>query len=135
MNRRHLIGWAIATSLLIFGGCATQPHTTTAITVGMKPVPRSKTPLYPKLALDDNAEGNVTLCFTVSPDGSPSDVQVSKTDIWTTSGKASSTAAKQALEQSAIEVLHEWIFKPNLVDGKPAKTSKVCQVIGFKLFH
>lgn len=135
MQIRHPIGYTIAASILALGGCAAQPHTYKAITVGMKPIPKSEAPHYPKPALGEGAEGNITLCFTVNPDGSPSNVHVARKRIWTTSGKRPSDASKQALEKTAIDILNDWVFKPRHVDGKPVKTPAVCQVIGFRLFH
>lgn len=56
------------------------------------------------------ARGSVKLTFTVTPDGTVTDVA---------SGGKSVGVVQKALENASIKALRQWTYRPYMVDGKP----------------
>lgn len=81
-------------------------------------------PLYPPQAAYQGIEGNVTACFTVTAAGSVVDPYVAG---------ASSPRARRALAVAALRAVRQWKFFPRVVNGAAVATSRVCQVVRFRL--
>jgi len=65
-------------------------------------------PEYPKKARKRNVQGNVILQFRMGADGVPREIEVLRC-----------TAPGLGFEESAIETVGRWRYRPGLVDGEP----------------
>ena len=75
---------------------------------------------YPKEALENNIQGNVTVQFVIETDGSISNVKVIR-------------SAHPLLNEEAVRVIKNMPkFKPIIEDGKPVK-AQFTMVVPFKL--
>ena len=67
-------------------------------------------PRYTRDAMDRKIAGVVTLACVVETDGTPSNIQVTK-------------SLDQDLDQTAIEALEQWRFTPGTKDGKAVRVA------------
>jgi TonB family protein len=72
------------------------------------------TPEYPPQARADRIQGEVVLHAIIDKEGKISEVQVLSGD--------------DALAQSAVESVHQWRYKPMLVDGEPREVDTIITV-------
>lgn len=77
-------------------------------------------PQYPRNALRDGIEGEVTLEITVGPDGTVKDARVK------------TAKPRGVFESAAVAAAFKGRFRPKVVDGKPQTTSGV-YTVKFKL--
>ncbi len=73
-------------------------------------------PQYPRQALRDGIEGEVTLEITVGPDGTVK------------SARVKSAKPRGYFESAAVSAAYKGRFRPKVVDGKPQETSGVYTV-------
>jgi len=78
-------------------------------------------PRYPRKAAMEGIEGWVRFKFTVSPDGSPKDVEVID------------AKPKRVFERDARKAIYKWKFKPKVVDGKAVEQPNMRYTMEFKL--
>lgn len=74
-------------------------------------------PKYPRAALMKDAEGTVTIKFSIGVDGDAKDAT-----IWTSSGSMD-------LDEAAREAILKCHFKPAIVDGKPVEAQTKLQYV------
>lgn len=74
-------------------------------------------PKYPRAALIKDAEGTVTIKFSIGVDGDAKDAV-----IWTSSGSTD-------LDEAAREAMLKCRFKPAMVDGKPVEAQTKLQYV------
>ncbi|HET7306966.1 MAG TPA: TonB family protein [Gammaproteobacteria bacterium] len=87
---------------------------------GSAPVPvHIVAPEYPAVAARRSTDGYVVVAFTVTADGSTSDIQVV------------SSSPRDVFDAAARAAVAHWRFKPYRIDGKPASV-RVQQRIEFK---
>lgn len=79
--------------------------------------PHSCTEQYPPVALRLGQEGTSTMSFKVMPDGTVSDVTVSK------------SSGHEALDSAAVSCVERWHYKPATQDGKPIETPWQANVV------
>jgi hypothetical protein len=89
--------------------------------------------VYPPGALPYQAEGNVTVCYTVEANGSVADVSVKDARFWTMNGQQPAPQAEQTLKDAAINTVKQWQYMPRSFDGQPLDTPGNCQTIRFRL--
>lgn len=77
-------------------------------------------PTYPRRAKQAGIEGYVKLAVTIRPDGTVSDARVIE------------AKPKRLFDQSALQAIRRWKFRPKVVDGQPV-AQKAEQTIQFKL--
>ncbi|BCX89780.1 periplasmic protein TonB [Methylomarinovum tepidoasis] len=77
-------------------------------------------PRYPMRARMRRIEGWVKLEFTITPEGTVTDVKVVEAH------------PRGVFERAAIEAISRWKFKPLIVDGRPT-AQRAVQVLEFKL--
>lgn len=73
-------------------------------------------PQYPRQALRDGIDGEVTLEITIGPDGSVTSVRVKR------------AKPRGYFESAAVAAAYKGRFKPKVVDGKPVETTGVYTV-------
>lgn len=79
----------------------------------------TKFPAYPPIARRDRIEGEVTVCFTIAPDGRIVDAEI-----------ASST--DEIFEEPALEAIQASSFEP-LATGEAVSEEPVCRTYRFRL--
>lgn len=79
----------------------------------------TKFPMYPPIARRDRIEGEVTVCFTIAPDGGILEAEV-----------ASST--HEIFEKPALEAIQASSFEP-LAPGEELSPTPVCRTYRFRL--
>jgi bla regulator protein blaR1 len=77
-------------------------------------------PVYPPEALQGGLEGFVTLEFTVTRDGMPSDISVVE-------------SSSPLFEQPSIDALSKWRYRPKTENGEPVERTGTRTVIRFAL--
>jgi protein TonB len=70
---------------------------------------------YPDSAIRDGIEGTVSVMLTIPADGIPKDVKVAK-------------GFRPDFDQSAIDSVRQWRFRPATKDGKPMEVTVTLQV-------
>ncbi|WP_196137413.1 energy transducer TonB [Aliikangiella sp. G2MR2-5] len=78
-------------------------------------------PRYPRKAAMEGIEGWVRFKFTVSPDGTPKDIEVID------------AKPKRVFERDARKAIYKWKFKPKIVDGKAIEQPNMRYTMEFKL--
>lgn len=78
-------------------------------------------PSYPRKAAMEGIEGWVRFKFTVSPDGTPKDIEVIDAE------------PKRIFERDARKAIYKWKFKPKVVDGKAIEQPNMYYTLEFKL--
>ncbi len=87
----------------------------------VKPVPIYKPePKYTKEAKDAKVQGTVILKITIDAQGNVTDVKVTR-------------SLEKSLDESAVQTVRTWKFKPALKDGKPVACKSTVEIT-FKLF-
>jgi protein TonB len=103
MNKRSI---SIVAALLLTGVSSTTFASDVPATFDAKTCKAE----YPKASLMNEEQGNVTLAFLVSADGSVLDSKIEK------------TSGYKGLDKAAIKGLSACKFKPGTKDGAPAQT-------------
>jgi TonB family protein len=75
----------------------------------------SPDPEYTKAALDAHVDGLLALSLVVGSDGKPRDIKVAR-------------SLGYGLDETGIEAVRQWRFKPATQDGKPVAVSIVVEV-------
>lgn len=115
------------------GGCASQSQTSAPTPPTYNATPTYRRGLmYPPRAQYEGVQADVLLCFTVDPDGSVENIHVTKTQFWTSTGKAPDGVAKREIKSTAIETVRQWRFKPRRANGKAVKGT-ACQTVRFRI--
>ncbi len=78
-------------------------------------------PRYPPKAMMEGIEGWVKFKFNISPDGTPSDIQLIDAQ------------PKRLFASSARKAIRKWKFKPNVVDGKAVVQLNMVYTMKFRL--
>jgi len=78
-------------------------------------------PRYPRKASMEGIEGWVKFKFTISPDGSPKDVELVDAQ------------PRRIFERDARRAIYKWKFKPKVVDGKAVEQHNMLYTMQFKL--
>jgi len=78
-------------------------------------------PQFPRKALRDGISGQVTLRFTVTPNGSPKDVVII------------ASKPRRLFDKAAMRAVFKWKFKPRVVDGKAVSQPNMYYTMVFKL--
>lgn len=96
-------------------------------------------PIYPPEAQYKGYQGTVTVCFTVTAQGTVTDLR--RTSVRDLAAPASTQAPPSATERAAeartllgdaaVATLRDWRFQPEKKDGKAVATPGVCQDIRF----
>lgn len=103
MNKRSI---SIVAALLLAGVSSTSFASEVPATFDAKTCKAE----YPKASLMNEEQGNVTLAFLVSADGSVLDSKIEK------------TSGFKGLDKAAVKGLSACKFKPGTKDGAPAQT-------------
>lgn len=77
-------------------------------------------PVYPRRAKQAKLEGVVTMVVTIRPDGTVADAKVLESD------------PPRLFDQSALDAMKRWKFRPKIVDGTPV-SQRARQTIEFSL--
>ncbi len=144
---------ALACAVVVFGtprlawadGTAHLSRAPAAATAGygpLRPVVRVK-PRYPPGAQYRGYEGTVRVCFTVTAQGTVTDIRRvgyhSLAAPASTVAPASATArvaeARTLLGAAAVATIRKWRFTPRKKNGKAIATPDVCQEIAFNIFR
>jgi len=78
-------------------------------------------PRYPRKAAMEGIEGWVKFKFTISPDGTPKDVELVDAQ------------PRRIFERDARRAIYKWKFKPNVVDGKAVEQHNMVYTMQFQL--
>lgn len=78
-------------------------------------------PQYPRRAMSRGIEGWVQLSFSISPTGSPTNVEVVDAD------------PQNIFNRAAVRAVEKWKYKPKVVNGQPVMRHGVEVVISFNL--
>jgi len=78
-------------------------------------------PRYPRKASMEGIEGWVKFKFTISPDGSPKDVELVDAQ------------PRRIFERDARRAIYKWKFKPKVVDGKAVEQHNMVYTMQFQL--
>jgi len=78
-------------------------------------------PRYPRKAAMEGIEGWVKFKFTISPDGSPKNVELIDAQ------------PRRIFERDARRAIYKWKFKPNVVDGKAVEQHNMVYTMQFQL--
>jgi protein TonB len=78
-------------------------------------------PRYPRKAAMEGIEGWVKFKFTISPDGTPKDVELIDAQ------------PRRIFERDARRAIYKWKFKPNVVDGKAIEQKNMIYTMQFQL--
>jgi len=78
-------------------------------------------PRYPRKAAMEGIEGWVKFRFTISPDGTPKDVELIDAQ------------PRRIFERDARRAIYKWKFKPNIVDGKAVEQRNMIYTMQFTL--
>jgi periplasmic protein TonB len=73
-------------------------------------------PEYPETAIRSVVDPTVLVKLTIPPDGIPKDVKIAK-------------GYRPEFDQSALEAVRQWRFKPAMKDGKPVQVTVTLQVV------
>ena len=78
-------------------------------------------PRYPRKAAMEGIEGWVKFKFTISPDGTPRDVELIDAQ------------PRRVFERDARRAIYKWKFKPKVVDGKAVEQHNMVYTMQFQL--
>ncbi len=78
-------------------------------------------PRYPRKAAMEGIEGWVKFKFTISPDGTPVDVELIDAN------------PRRIFERAARRAIYKWKFKPKVVDGKAMEQHNMVYTMQFQL--
>ena len=78
-------------------------------------------PRYPRKAAMEGIEGWVKFKFTISPDGTPKDVELVDAQ------------PRRVFERDARRAIYKWKFKPKVVDGKAMEQKNMVYTMQFQL--
>ncbi|MDQ7050845.1 MAG: energy transducer TonB [Enterobacterales bacterium] len=78
-------------------------------------------PRYPRKAAMEGIEGWVKFRFTISPDGTPKNVELID------------AKPRRIFERDARRAIYKWKFKPNVVDGKAVEQPNMIYTMQFTL--
>jgi len=78
-------------------------------------------PRYPRKAAMEGIEGWVKFKFTISPDGTPKNVELVDAQ------------PRRIFERDARRAIYKWKFKPNVVDGKAVEQHNMVYTMQFQL--
>ena len=78
-------------------------------------------PRYPRKAAMEGIEGWVKFKFTISPDGTPKDVELID------------AKPRRIFERDARRAIYKWKFKPKVVDGKAMEQKNMVYTMQFQL--
>jgi len=78
-------------------------------------------PRYPRKASMEGIEGWVRFKFTISPDGTPKDVELIDAQ------------PRRIFERDARRAIYKWKFKPKVVDGKAVEQLNMVYTMQFRL--
>jgi len=78
-------------------------------------------PRYPRKAAMEGIEGWVKFKFTISPDGTPKDVELIDAQ------------PRRVFERDARRAIYKWKFKPKVVDGKAMEQKNMVYTMQFQL--
>lgn len=78
-------------------------------------------PRYPRKAAMEGIEGWVKFKFTISPDGTPKDVELIDAQ------------PRRVFERDARRAIYKWKFKPRVVDGKAMEQKNMIYTMQFQL--
>ena len=78
-------------------------------------------PRYPRKAAMEGIEGWVKFKFTISPDGTPKDVELID------------AKPRRVFERDARRAIYKWKFKPKVVDGKAMEHKNMVYTMQFQL--
>lgn len=78
-------------------------------------------PRYPRKAAMEGIEGWVKFKFTISPDGTPKDVELVDAQ------------PRRVFERDARRAIYKWKFKPKVVDGKAMEQRNMIYTMQFQL--
>lgn len=78
-------------------------------------------PRYPRKAAMEGIEGWVKFKFTISPDGTPLNVELVD------------AAPRRVFERDARRAIYKWKFKPKVVDGKAVEQHNMVYTMQFNL--
>jgi protein TonB len=78
-------------------------------------------PRYPRKAAMEGLEGWVKFKFTISPDGTPKNVELID------------AKPKRVFERDARRAIYKWKFKPNIVDGIAVEQHNMVYTMQFQL--
>jgi TonB family protein len=73
------------------------------------------TPKYPRSAIPEGIDASVTVTLTIPPDGIPKDVRIAK-------------GFRPDFDESAIDAVRQWRFKPATKDGNPVEVTVTVDV-------
>jgi len=77
--------------------------------------------IEPRWPRNAKSNGFVRLCFTVSPDGSPSEIEVVESE------------PKRVFDKSAKRAVYRWKFKPAYIDNIAVEQHNMCYTMEFNL--
>jgi periplasmic protein TonB len=103
-------------------GDATAAHPPGPPTIEKVELVRMKAPVYPPRCLRMGLEGVVKVRVLVGEDGVPQEVSIAR------------SSGEPLLDEAALEAVREWVFKPALRNGVPARAYAVVP-IEFKLIN